>query len=395
MGDSNKSIDSLTQQAEVYLLNKNYKKLIQVSQKIISADPNNATGYTYKGVAHYHMGQFYEALNCYECALAINSNLDNVLMNMADIHRQQKKYNIALLKIQKAIELNPAVSDYFYVYAAICHDTSDFRTAEKYAQKALELNPNNSLALNLLVIVQRRDLESSIEGFKKSLEVDTTNMHTYNYLGVLYIKAGHYKEAENCFKTALDLEPGNSIFIKNHLAALAYESWMFRFIRWPIDFIYRLRISAVTDKGLHSPFTILFIPLLLLLLIILEIVMQAIFSTPLMICQILAYRKTTCGISYRDFLKHIILDDLYKIFKIDPEQLRRDPFFIPFIIIIGLFAVSLIFVFLKLEEYSIYLFTIAILVLVITLLTYVFISIAGLIKVSKGKRKIDKFLSQQ
>ncbi|MDD1729418.1 MAG: PKD domain-containing protein [Methanospirillum sp.] len=64
----------------------------------------------------------------------------------------------------------------------------------------------------------KREYNSAIALFLQATKEDEKNHKAWNALGVTLVKTHQYKDADTCFKIAIDLAPGNGIYIKNQLS---------------------------------------------------------------------------------------------------------------------------------------------------------------------------------
>lgn len=82
--------------------------------------------------------------------------------------------------------------------------------AKTYLQLALSLDTNNSDAYCLLgeiKIIFERDWNEAEELLIKSLALNPNNLRSYNWLGILSVLFGRFKDAENYYHKALELNP--------------------------------------------------------------------------------------------------------------------------------------------------------------------------------------------
>lgn len=63
-----------------------------------------------------------------------------------------------------------------------------------------------------------KEYHNALSLFLQATKDDETNHKAWNALGVTLVKMGSYGEADACFKTAIELSPGNGAYIRNELA---------------------------------------------------------------------------------------------------------------------------------------------------------------------------------
>ncbi|MCB9284391.1 MAG: tetratricopeptide repeat protein [Lewinellaceae bacterium] len=99
------------------------------------------------------------------------------------------------------VVLNNWGSYYYYL--------RNYREAEKYCRKIIELDPSYAFAYNALANVLRhtsRD-EEAISYYQKAIQLDPTVGYYYNNLGICYGKNEQYEEAAEQYEKAIEIDP--------------------------------------------------------------------------------------------------------------------------------------------------------------------------------------------
>ncbi len=97
--------------------------------------------------------------------------------------------------------------------------------AEKYYRKALEIDPNNPIALHLLggLAQQNGQHQEAVEHFIKALKGSPDDAEIHNNLGNSLAALGRYEEAARYLQTAVDLNPDYALAL-NNLGAVLTEA---------------------------------------------------------------------------------------------------------------------------------------------------------------------------
>ena len=124
---------------------------------------------------------------------------------------------------QKLIQSDPSLADGYTAFGqALINFDWDWPGAEKALRKALELNPNSSLALDtygtFLTAWGRFDEAVAVEN--RALELDPLSPALYNDLGIIYWDSRQFDRAIPHFRKALELD--RSFHFSRHLLGLAY-----------------------------------------------------------------------------------------------------------------------------------------------------------------------------
>jgi len=156
-------------------------------EQSVRLDPNYAQGWAGLAVAHQFI------------AYSPNANIG-------------EEYQKSIEAINKALSLDPNISE---AYTALCEAKYqyewDFAGAGRACQRALELNPNSSLAHNnyarFLLAYQRYD--EAIAEIKTAIDLDPTSFHNQRiYANILYFSR-RYNEAVAQYKRLMQMNEEN------------------------------------------------------------------------------------------------------------------------------------------------------------------------------------------
>lgn len=99
-----------------------------------------------QGVANWHLGKYFTALDSIKKATKLNPELFEVWYNRGVVFLELKKYNSALEAYQKANSINPDNPFVWTGIAMAIAGKGDYTSALKAVDKALNINPNYTLA---------------------------------------------------------------------------------------------------------------------------------------------------------------------------------------------------------------------------------------------------------
>ena len=72
--------------------------------------PRSASAYNFRGLALEEMGEFQEALQSYEAAIAHDPNFPDAWRNAANVLYQLHRYDEALMVYERLLRLEPNIS---------------------------------------------------------------------------------------------------------------------------------------------------------------------------------------------------------------------------------------------------------------------------------------------
>jgi len=91
----------------------------------------------------------------------------------------------------------------------------------EYLQKAIQLEPNNSIAFHLLgTILNGQNSSECIKNYEKCLKINNKSYLTFNGLGNFYLKNNEFEKAENSYTKAIEINPKRSAKIYKNRAFL-------------------------------------------------------------------------------------------------------------------------------------------------------------------------------
>lgn len=149
--------------AKVYRDNKDYKKAIEIYdtkiKKLGKAEPND---YYYIGLSNYYLDQYIQADSAFAkyCELYPNTTGYNFRARIAKILDPESKEWKALPFYEKIIELGEKdkeknkknlIESYNYLAAYNYNALKDVTKAKEFAQKSLDLDPENALAKDMIM----------------------------------------------------------------------------------------------------------------------------------------------------------------------------------------------------------------------------------------------------
>jgi TolB-like protein len=178
-----------------YLSENFMDSALVLANTALSYDNDLADAYVLRGNYYHEKGYSEQALEEFDKALDINSNLWRAYMVRANTY-----WNVDMLKcidnLHKAISINRG-RELPYLYGAMasaCFDAGFHVISEKYLRMRLTLD-NDSVAYFTGMGANAATLEESIRYYKKAYLLDSLNMECLFQLGQRYGVNGQYKES--------------------------------------------------------------------------------------------------------------------------------------------------------------------------------------------------------
>jgi len=125
---------------------------------------------------------------------------------------------ISSLKISKPVDEQ---SNRFCFISEKFNIQKNYSQALDNAKKAIELDKNNLMALNLLGgLFNSQNSEDCIKFYQRSIDLNNQNYLSYNGLGNFYLKTGQYEKAVKYYSKAIEINPKRSAKIYKNRAYL-------------------------------------------------------------------------------------------------------------------------------------------------------------------------------
>jgi len=233
--------------------------LLQTAQLIIAAQPNAPDGYLYKGVAdiaksrytdaqhdadqamqrapqspapYIQMGnislaqkKFPEAEKFYQQALDKQSSSPDALSGLMNTYMAQKQPDKAIAAANAQIAKSPNTSDFYDLLGtALFNGKKDLPAAEVALRKAIELNKNNTDALQKLgkVQIQEGAIDKALALYQQSIKDNPRDVSFYILSGALYESQQKWDQAQTMYQQALGIVPDQPL-ASNDLAYLLLQ----------------------------------------------------------------------------------------------------------------------------------------------------------------------------
>ena len=178
----------------------------------------------------------------------LSKNTDNLMLEemLADFFRINEQCDKAIKKYENVSKLKANSGDVFRKLGICYEQTDQTQKAETAFGRALELNPNDSGALNYLGYWwadEGRNLKEAMELITKAVQLYPENGYYADSLGWVYFKIGNTKKAVTWLERAVELAPDDAV-IHDHLGDVYWHLGRLLEARYKWQFAYQM----YTDK---------------------------------------------------------------------------------------------------------------------------------------------------
>ena len=173
---------------DVYADKKEYDKATADYSQAISLNPKDDSAYYKRGIAYDKKDEYDKAIDDYTRSICLNLKNDSAYYNRGVDYARKGEYDKAISDYNQAISLNPkfvgAYNDMSWILATCPDKYRDGVKAIEFAQKALELKPDNSQFLDTLAAAHAEagKFEDAVKTQEKAISLlDENNKNKYLY----------------------------------------------------------------------------------------------------------------------------------------------------------------------------------------------------------------------
>lgn len=160
-----------------------------------------------EGVVAAHQKRHVDAVALLERAGAIDPQNEQVFWNLAIVHMEMRKFELARSDLQKGIALKPEGASYYEKLGTVAIELEDWSGAKQAFTKAIELEPGLFKAYFKLAQVEERldDPQSALAHYTQAIEHGPRFLEAYNALGRIYANFEYRDQAVQVLRAALDV----------------------------------------------------------------------------------------------------------------------------------------------------------------------------------------------
>jgi tetratricopeptide (TPR) repeat protein len=232
----------------IYYYTEKYALMIEKCEQALEIDQNNAAAYYNWGRSLHKISRYDEAIEKLQKSIEIvldyvnthnggSNSLKDIKLILArfpivvDAYNvwgnalsDLKKYDEAIEKYKKAIEIDPNYVLVWYNWGIALSDLKKYDEAIKIYKKAIEIDPNYVDAYNVwgIALSDLKKYDEAIEKYEKVIEIDPNFAAAwYNKASSLCLANGDIEEISTCLARAIELD---SFYIQMAEEDLVFKS---------------------------------------------------------------------------------------------------------------------------------------------------------------------------
>lgn len=214
-------------------------------KELLAADPDSIMYHFYLAAIKLQQDEADDALFIVNKAIGLAPKEAHLFYMKARIMMQMEDYDEAEKNIKESIALNPVGAEYFALLANVKLIRKHFQEALDIANKALELDAENILALNLrsTALLKLNKKEESFATIEGALRYNPNDSYTHANYGWGLLEKGNHKKAMEHLSEALQQDPNNEYAQAGMLEAIKAKNLVYR-----IFLKYAFFMSNLTAK---------------------------------------------------------------------------------------------------------------------------------------------------
>jgi predicted TPR repeat methyltransferase len=196
----------------IYYQNNNPKLAAELISQAIQSAPDRDYFYTHLGLALNSLGNFEDAMDAFQTALAINAENSETYNTMGKVYKARGKTSEAIDAFRKAVELDPGYIDACHNLGGELIKQNQPEEAVSVFKRLLDHKPDMVETLNRLgkALLFLGRIPEAIKTFKKCNQADPENVQAYQNLGAALELAGNQDEASDAFQKAIFFAPDSA-----------------------------------------------------------------------------------------------------------------------------------------------------------------------------------------
>jgi tetratricopeptide (TPR) repeat protein len=199
----------------IFLKNGGDKDRLSAPKMIIhKVDEFDAEKMINEGQSFRVLGQFEEAMSCFDKALEIDPKNVRAWISRGNLFLDQKLFNEAISCYNKAIEIEPGNKKYWYNIGFALQKSDKFEESLEYFNYSLKIDPKYVKALTAKgsSLSQLSRYEEALLCVDKALEINPEYVDALREKGVALDELNKKEEALIFFDKAIEISPENALF---------------------------------------------------------------------------------------------------------------------------------------------------------------------------------------
>lgn len=209
---------------------KAYRQKMEIRQAALAKEeiqaPTSeldAEGHEKLGDLHLQQGKKELAFLRYDKALRMDPSRIHIRYHLGCLFLQKGLYEEARKEFQEMLKINPRDALPYEGMGRLYFQSGNLPEAEKSFQQAIRFDPGFWQAHHFLGLIYDRhhQFDRALDEYRKAIALKPNSFMLYHNLGMSLFLSGNYEQAVTAFTRALNLEPTNRRGLNNGALALS------------------------------------------------------------------------------------------------------------------------------------------------------------------------------
>lgn len=209
-----------------------YERAKELAAQLIADEPHDPASWLALARVHLSASDAAPAVEAAAEAIRIAPDWGAAWMTHTFALLRAGRFADAETSVREAIRLEPDESGMFLLYARLLSACGREAEALAMAREALELDPDDEeahqLFAALLIEVKPSQWRLSEEAARRAVALDPDDSDGFAILGSIVMTQRRYPEAEEHFRTALELDPHNRLALRGLAQMTMAKHWIYR-----------------------------------------------------------------------------------------------------------------------------------------------------------------------
>lgn len=197
-------------EAESVFLEKNYEEATELFTLYTDRRSENPWGYYMLGLSAWKSGQLGLAETALQTALELDPRHVKSWINLARVLLDEERADEALEMVDEALALEPESSVAYRLRGRALHQSGRLDDAIDAYRQAILIDDADVWSMNNmgLVLIEQERFEEALPPLARAVGLEPGIPIFFNNLGAALERTGHYRAAEDAFRSVLALDDG-------------------------------------------------------------------------------------------------------------------------------------------------------------------------------------------
>jgi tetratricopeptide (TPR) repeat protein len=205
-----RSTNALAQLAGLSLARNDRPKAVARVQQYLATYPEDALGHLILGGTQFSGKEYDAAQSEFERAIELNPSLTQAHLQLARVYQAKGQTQAAITQYETALSAQPRSANLLTMIASLYEAVGNLDSARKYYEQALAIDPNSASAANnlaFLYVKQGGNLDIALGLAQKAKQLMPELTPITDTLGWVLYKKGDYTSALPLLQKCIEKEP--------------------------------------------------------------------------------------------------------------------------------------------------------------------------------------------